>query len=106
MSVKGVIAKFVSAASKVKADVLKAASEADGIAVKLRADAPEIEAVADAALPGASTYVNIGVSLFEGAVDILDAGGSAAEQNLKNAGFDEALIAQVKAQIANVKKLV
>lgn len=106
MSFKGLIAKAVAAAEKVKADVVKAASDVDGIAIKLEADAPEIEAVADATVPGASVYVNLGVSLLESVADVLNSGSAAAEANLKNAGLDESLIAEVKAQLANIKKLV
>jgi hypothetical protein len=65
-----------------------------------------VEAVANAVIPGASTYINIGVSLLESVADILDKGDAAAEQNLLNAGLDQTLIADVKAQIANIKKLV
>ncbi len=106
MSFKGVIAKAVADAEKVKAAIAKAASDVDAELPKLEADAPEVEAVADALVPGASTYIGIGVSLLESVADILDKGDAAAEQNLLNAGLDQALIADVKAQIANIKKLV
>lgn len=106
MSFKGVIAKAVTAAEKVKADVIKAASDVDGVAVKLTADAPEIEAVADAAVPGASGYITLGISLLEGIADVFDSGSAAAQQNLLNSGLDTSLIAQVKAEIVNIKKLV
>jgi hypothetical protein len=105
-SFSGVLAKVVAVADKVKAAVVKAASEVDGAVNKLETDAPQIEAVADAVVPGASTYVNLGLSLLEGVASTLDAGGAAAEQNLKNAGLDESLIAAVKAEIANIKKLL
>jgi hypothetical protein len=106
MSFKGVLVKAVAIEEKLKADLAKVATDVDGAVVKLEADAPEIEAVADAVVPGASTYVNLGLTLLEGVADVLDKGDAAAEQNLKNAGLDEALIAAVKAQIANIKKLV
>lgn len=105
-SFKGVIAKAVAAAEKVKAAVEKAASDVDGVVVKLAADAPEIAAVASAAVPGAGSFVTLGLSLLESVSDVLNSGSQAAEQNLKNAGLDESLIAQVKAQLANIKKLV
>jgi hypothetical protein len=103
---KGVIAKAIAEAEKVKAAVAKAASDVDAELPKLEADAPEVEAVADALLPGTSTYINLGVEVLESLADILNKGDAAAEQNLKNAGLDEALIAAVKAQIANIEKLV
>lgn len=106
MSFKGVLVKAIAVAEKIKLDVAKAASEVDGAAVKLQADAPELEAIANAVEPGAGNFVNIGLSLVESVADILDSGNAAAEQNLKDAGLDEALIAAVKAQLANIKKLV
>jgi hypothetical protein len=106
MSFKGVIAKVVAAAAKVKAAVAEAASDVDGALVKINEDAPEVEAVANAVLPGASSYVTLGISVLESLCDILDSGNAAAEKNLTDAGLDESLIAQVKAQIANIKKLV
>lgn len=106
MSFKGVIAKIVADAEKVKSAVAKAASEVDAELPKLEADAPEVEAVANAILPGASTYMNLGISVLESLADILDSGNAAAEANLVNAGLDTALIAEIKTQIANLKKLV
>lgn len=105
-SFKGVIAKAVAEAEKLKADIAKAAAAVDVAVEKVAADAPEVEAVANAVIPGASTYIGIGVSLLESVADILDKGDAAAEQNLLNAGLDQTLIADVKAQIANIKKLV
>lgn len=102
---QGVIAKLVTAANKVKAEVVKAASDVDGVLVKVEADAPEIEAVANAFVPGASSFVTLGISVLEGLASVLDSGSAAAEQNLTNAGLDSSLIAAVKAQIANIKKL-
>lgn len=106
MSFKGVIAKAIADAEKVKAAVAKAAADVDAELPKLEADAPEVEAIANAVLPGSSTYINLGVSLLESLAEILDAGNAAAEQNLVNAGLDTSLISAVKAQIANIKKLV
>jgi hypothetical protein len=101
----GKLTKLVEIAEEVKADVVKAASAVDGVVKKLEADAPEVEAVADAVAPGASTYIKLGLSLVEELSGVLDAGGAAAEQNLLNAGVDAALVAQVKAAIADIKKL-
>jgi hypothetical protein len=105
MSFKGVLVKAEAIFSKVKADVAKAASEVDGVTAKLEADAPEIEAVANAVVPGASGFITLGLSVLEGLADVLDSGNAAAEANLTNAGLDTALIAAVKAQLANIKAL-
>ena len=106
MSFKGVLVKAEAIAEKVKADVAKAANDVDGAAIKLANDAPELEAIANAIEPGAGNFIVLGLSLVESVADILDAGSAAAQQNLTNSGLDAALIAQVKAQIANIKKLV
>jgi hypothetical protein len=103
---KGVIVAAVAAEQKLKADLAKVAAEADVVVNKLEADAPTIEAVAEEAIPGIGEFVPLGLSLLEGIAEILNAGNAAAEENLKNAGLDEALIAAVKAQLANIAKLV
>lgn len=105
-SFKGLIAKAVAVEEKVKADLAKAAADVDGVVVKLAADAPEIEAVANVALPGVSNFVPLGISLLEGVADILNKGDAAAEKNLTDAGLDSSLLASVKAELANIKKLV
>jgi hypothetical protein len=106
MSFKGVLVKAEAIAEKVKADVAKAANAVDGVTAKLETDAPEIEAVANALMPGSSNFIALGLSALEALADVLNSGNAAAEQNLKDAGLDEALIAAVKAQIANIAKLV
>jgi hypothetical protein len=102
---KGVLTKAEAIAEEVKADVAKAASDVDGAVQKVAADAPEIEALADVVVPGASKFVPLGLTVLEDFAGVLDAGDTAAEQNLLNAGFDSAVIAQVKAAIADIKKL-
>jgi hypothetical protein len=106
MSFKGLIAKAVAAEKVLKADLAKAAADVDGVVNKLEKDAPVIEAVAEEAIPGAAAFVPLGISVLEGIADVLDSGNAAAEQNLKDAGLDEELISAVKAQLANIKKLV
>jgi hypothetical protein len=101
----GVIAKAVAVAEKVKADVIKAASDVEGVAVKLSADAPQIEAVVDAAVPGVSKLVPLGIAALEELASLLGGASAAAEQNLVNAGLDTALIADIKAALADIKKL-
>ncbi|HZW92625.1 MAG TPA: hypothetical protein VFF64_06600 [Candidatus Eremiobacteraceae bacterium] len=106
MSFKGLITKAVADEQKIKADIAKAASAVDGVVVKLEADAPEIEAVANVALPGVGNFVPLGLTLLEGVADILDKGDAVAEKNLTDAGLDSSLLASVKAELANIKKLV
>jgi hypothetical protein len=101
----GVLAKALAVAEKVKADVVKAAAAVDGVVVKLQGDEPEIAAVVNAAVPGASTYVDLGLSALESLASVLDAGGAAAEQNLTNSGLDTTLIAKIKGVIPAIKKL-
>jgi hypothetical protein len=105
MSFKGVFTKAVADLEKVKSVIAKAAAEVDAELPKIEADAPEVEAVANAIVPGAAAYVSLGLTGLESIADILDKGNAAAEQNLLNAGLDASFIADVKAQIANLKKL-
>lgn len=106
MSFKGVIAKAVADAEKVKAAIVKAASDIDAELPKIAADAPEVEAVANALVPGASAYIALGLNALEELAGVLDKADAAAEANLLNAGLDTDLIAAIKAQLANIKKLV
>jgi hypothetical protein len=106
VSFKGVIAKALADADKVKAAIAVAAADVDGAVIKLEKDAPVIAAVVEEVIPGAGEFVPLGLSLLEGIAEILNSGDAAAEENLKNAGLDEALIAAVKAQVANIAKLV
>lgn len=100
----GVLKGIVDAGSKVKAALLKAVTEVDDVvipeAVKLQ---PELDAVADAIVPGSASYINIAVSWTEDCAAALDAGDAAVEQNLLNAGLDAAAIAQLKALIPALK---
>jgi hypothetical protein len=104
-SFKGIITKLVAAAEKIKADLAKVVSDADGVAVKLEQDAPQIEAVANAAIPGAGSLAANAISAYEALCDILDKGDAAAEANLKNAGLDETLLATIKTDASAIKKL-
>lgn len=110
MSFAGVFAKIIAKAKQVEtivlSDIEKAAADADGVVSKLSADAPELAAVVNAAVPGAGSIVTIAVGVAEKLCDALDAGGAAAEQNLKNAGLDETAIADLKGLAASVKKAV
>ena len=102
----GVITKAIGVAEKVKAAVLKAVSEVDGVAAKLAADAPEIVAIAAAVSPSASKYATMGLTAVEQLAGAIDTGGAAAKQNLVNAGLDESFVSSIEAEIANIKKLV
>lgn len=104
-SFKGVIAKVVSIAEKVKADIVKAAADVDGVLITVSADAPEVEALVNAAVPGAGNFVQVGVEGLELLAGVLDSGGAAAEKNLSDAGLDAAFIAKVKALIPGLKAL-
>jgi hypothetical protein len=102
----GVIAKTLSVAAEVKSAIAKAASNVDGVVGAVATDAPEVEAVANLVVPGAGTYVNLGVTALEQLTSLLDGGNIAVEQNLLNAGLDANFLTQVKAEIANLEKLV
>lgn len=103
----GVIKDIVSVGSKVKSAVVKAMTEIDGVilpeAEKLQ---PTLDLVAEAAVPGSSSFVNMGLALLEDTASAIDAGGAAAEANLANAGLDTAAIAAVKGLIPQLKAAV
>jgi|ERR1700677_2148980 hypothetical protein len=103
-SFKGIAAKLIADWNKAKSEIAKVVADADSATVKLESDAPEIEAVANAAIPGAGTVAATAISVWESIADILDKGDAAAEENLKNAGLDESLIATIKTQSAAIKK--
>jgi hypothetical protein len=105
MDFKGVLVKAEAIAERAKADVAKAANAVDGAVAKLEKDAPEVEAVANAVVPGASKYMQLGLSAVESIATVLDSGNAAAKQNLLNAGLDESLVSTIEAELANLKKL-
>jgi hypothetical protein len=104
MKFSGVISDIEKAGSAVKAAILKAVSEVDNVilpeAEKLQ---PILDAVAEAVAPGSATYVALAIKWLEDSASVLDAGGSAAEANLANAGLDAAAISAVKALIPQLK---
>jgi hypothetical protein len=100
----GVIKDLVAAGSAVKSAILKAVGEVDKVIVpeaeKLQ---PTLDAVAEAFVPGSSSFVDIAVKWLEDSASALDAGGAAVEQNFANAGLDVAAIGAVKALIPQLK---
>lgn len=102
----GLLKDVVSAGAKIKSGLLKVMSEVDGAivpeAVKLQ---PLLDAVAEAAVPGSSKFVNMGTAMLEDVASAIDAGGQAAEQNLASAGLDTAAIAAAKGLIPQLKAL-
>jgi hypothetical protein len=98
------IQKLEADGAKVKAAVLKAVAEVDGVIIP---DAAKLEplaaAVAEAVVPGSSAVVTVAENWLLAGAKLIDAGGAAAEANLTNAGLDVALIAQVKSLIPTLK---
>lgn len=102
----GLIKDAVSVGEKVKADVLKAISEVDGVILpEVEKIQPTLDAIANATVPGSATFVDYGVSLLEDVAAAIDKGGAAAEANLANAGLDTAAIAAIKGLIPQIKAL-
>jgi len=98
------IAKLETIGAKVKAGILKAMSEVDGVvlpeAEKLE---PLIAALLNAALPGSGNVAAVAEGALVALAKILDAGGAAAEANLANAGLDTSLIADIKGLVPALK---
>lgn len=108
MSTGSVVAKFIAKAeadaAKVKAAILKAVQEVDGVVLPAaEVYEPLAEQVANAITPGGGAAVAASYALLESVAKVIDAGGAAAEQNLLNAGLDTAAIAQAKALIPQLK---
>ena len=100
----GFIADVVKLGDAVKSGFLKAVSEIDTVVLpEAEKLAPTLDAVAEAIVPGSSSYVNLAVSWLESSVAALDAGGTAVESNFANAGLDTAAIAAVKGLIPAYK---
>lgn len=102
--VKNVVLKAEADAVKVKAAILKAVQEVDGVILpEATALEPLVAQVAQAIVPGGAAVVNIAYNWLEISAKALDAGGAAAEKNLLDAGLDTAAIAQIKALIPQLK---
>ena len=100
----GLVQKLENVAAKVKAAVLKAVSEVDGVVLpEATVLEPLIDQVMNAIVPGSGAVAAIAESGLVALAKILDAGGAAAEQNLSNAGLDTALIADIKSLIPALK---
>jgi len=100
----GVIKDLQTAGSKIKAGFVKLVAETDNVvlpeAEKLQ---PLLDTVAEATVPGSSTYVDLAIKWLEDSAGVIDAGGAAVEANLANAGYDAAAIAAVKGIIPALK---
>lgn len=98
------IAKLQADWAKVKAAVTKAVSEVDGVIVpESEVLEPLIAQVAEAVIPGGGAVAQIGENVLLAIAKVIDAGGSAAESNLANAGLDVTLIQDVKGLIPSLK---
>jgi len=100
----GVLSGIVKKAGKVKTAVIKAVVEIDDVVLPdVEKYEPEVEAVANAIVPGSSEYIQIAVSWAEDCAAALDKGGAAVESNLANAGLDTAAIQALKSLIPTLK---
>jgi hypothetical protein len=94
----------VDAGTKVKSAFLKVVQEIDVVIVPdAQKYAPELEALANALVPGSSTIVATGLVALEDLAAAIDKGGAAAKANLLNAGLDSATIAAAEALIPQLK---
>ena len=98
------VAKLEGMGAKVKAGILKAMSEVDGVVLpEAETLEPLLAAVMNAVVPGSGNVAAVAESALVALAKILDAGGAAAESNLANAGMDTSLIADVKGLIPSLK---
>ena len=102
-----VIAKIEALGAKVKAAVIKAMNEVDGVVLpEAEQLEPFVAALMNAAVPGSGNVAQIAENVLIAGAKVLDAGGQAAAGDLKRLGFDEGLIADIKGLIPALKVAV
>jgi hypothetical protein len=102
-----VIAKVEAIGDKVKAAILKAMAEVDGVILpEAETLEPVLAPLLNAVVPGAGNIAQIAENVLIALAKVLDAGGAAAEANLTNLGFDQTLITQAKSLIPTLKAAV
>jgi RNA polymerase subunit RPABC4/transcription elongation factor Spt4 len=102
--VKKIVADAEADTAKVKAAMLKAVAEVDGVILPDAAKyEPLIAQAATAIAPGGAAVVDTAYAWLEACAKVIDTGGAAAEQNLLNAGLDVSAIQTVKGLIPQLK---
>lgn len=89
---KGAAHDISVAAKAVKAAILKGVGEVDVIAPKIAATAPEVEALAELAIPGSGAIVAAGENLVELVAEEIDKAGEAAGANGLSVTLDQDVI--------------
>jgi hypothetical protein len=105
MSFTGFIAEVKAAAEKVKADIVKVAAEAPIIVQKIEGEEPEVAALVSLVVPGIAQFEPAANAVLESVLNLLESGSAAVEQNLLNAGLDQAAINAAKAILPAAKQL-
>ena len=102
----GVAAKIVAGAKAFKADLLKVVGEAPVVIEKIKADAPEIEALSNLVWPQAGAIEAAGVTLLEQVAGAIADTGTAVGANGLTVTFDQTVIKDVEALIPALKSFV
>jgi hypothetical protein len=91
--------------SKIKAGLAAAEGDAVKMASFLETNAPEINALASLAGPGAIGVTNTALSVLNVVITAVKGAGAAGAANGLNVSLDAALIAEVKAVLAGIEKI-
>jgi hypothetical protein len=103
----GFVAKIEGDGEKLKAAVLKAMAEVDGVILPEAATLePFVSALMNAAVPGSGNIAAVAENSLLALAKIIDEGGAVAESNLTNLGFDTTLITDAKALIPTLQAAV
>ena len=102
----GIAADFVKAAKKFKSILLTAAADAPKVMGKVAADAPEVEALINLIYPGSSAIESTSLAVLEAIATAVEGAGTAAGANGLTVSLDQAVIADVKAILPTLQKLI
>lgn len=105
MSLSTDFEKLKSDAVAVKDAIVSVADKLPAEAAKVLADVSTIAPVIEAFIPGGSTAITIGENLFNLVAKAVEDAGTAASSNGLSVSFDQAVINDVKAVIAAIKKV-
>jgi hypothetical protein len=99
------IADLKADAAKVKAAIIKVASEAPAVVAKIEADEPKVAALIGLIYPSIDEFEPAANAVLTSVLNLLSSGSAAVEQNLLNAGLDQAAINAAKAILPAAKQL-
>lgn len=101
----GIAHEAAKIASDVKSAIVKAVNAVPAILQTVEREAPEVAALLNVVHPGLGSVVPTALSIAEDVASVIKQGGTAAETNLLNAGFDQDFVNGVKSLIATLEHI-